>query len=180
MGKIHDYVICNPSLCIACKACEKACIKSAYKRGKLDKNRLIVLELDNMHMPNQCRQCDDAPCANVCPTATLQLKNGIVSLSENTCIGCKLCTIACPYGAIRIDAENIPSIKENNSDSLGYESVIGRKSIAVKCDTCAGNPACVDICPKGALIFIKSNKEHVFGKKLKVDVSDFIAKLGGQ
>ncbi len=178
MSKVNDFVICNPSLCIACKACEKACIKSAYSRGKLNKSRLNVLDLDEIKMPNQCRQCDDAPCANVCPTATLRLIGGIVTLSEATCIGCKLCTIACPYGAIVIDAENIPSFKENPSESLAYESVVGRKSIALKCDTCGGEPACVDICPKGALVFVKSNGEHKFGKKLKGDMNDFLKDLG--
>ena len=178
MSKVHKFVITNPDLCIACNACMKTCIKHAYMRGKLSKKRLDVLTLESGKMPNQCRQCDDAPCANVCPTAALRIANSCVELCEEICIGCKLCTIACPYGAINIDAEFPPSIIEEVERHLEAGCISGLKSIAIKCDMCDGiesGPACVSVCPTGALVFIDPVLEEcVFGKKVKGDMTPFL------
>lgn len=178
MQKVHKFVITNPELCIACNACVKACIKNAYMRGKLSKKRLDVLSLESGKMPNQCRQCDDAPCANVCPTSALRIANSCVELCEEICIGCKLCTIACPYGAINIDAEFPPSIIEEVERHLEAGCISGLKSIAIKCDMCHGlesGPACVGVCPTGALVMIDPVLgEGKFGKKVKGDMTPFL------
>lgn len=178
MSKVHKFVITNPDLCIACNACMKACIKHAYMRGKLSKKRLDVLTLETGKMPNQCRQCDDAPCAHVCPTGSLRIANGCVELCEEICIGCKLCTIACPYGAIHIDAEFPPSIQEEIERHLEAGCISGLKSIAIKCDLCDGietGPACVSGCPTGALVMVDPvSGECKFGKKVKGDMTPFL------
>lgn len=178
MSKVHKFVITNPDMCIACNACMKTCVKHAYMRGKLSKKRLDVLTLESGKMPNQCRQCDDAPCANVCPTGSLRIANGCVELCEEICIGCKLCTIACPYGAINIDAEFPPSIQEEVERNLEAGCISGLKSIAIKCDMCDGiesGPACVSVCPTGALVFIDPvSGECGFGKKVKGDMAPFL------
>ncbi len=181
MSKAHRFVITNPDLCIACNACMKTCVKHAYVRGKLSKKRLDVLSLESGKMPNQCRQCDDAPCANVCPTGALRIANACIELHEEICIGCKLCTIACPYGAITIEAEYPPSIIDEVERDLEAGCISGLKSIAIKCDMCDGiesGPACVDICPKGALLLIDTaNNEFKLGKKLKADIRPFILEV---
>lgn len=181
MSKIHKFVICNPELCIACNACVKKCVKNAYIRGRLNKTRLDVLKLESGNMINQCRQCDDAPCANVCPTSALRISNSYVELHEEICIGCKLCTIACPYGAMHIDADYMPSVHDEVERDLEAGCVSGLKSIAIKCDLCDGSesgPACVQVCPKGALVMLNPiSKEHMFGKKLKADMTPFIEKI---
>jgi len=60
-----------------------------------------------VHFPKSCLHCDDAPCVTVCPTgASLKREeDGIVLVDEDKCIGCKLCSWACPYGAREYDAE---------------------------------------------------------------------------
>ncbi len=178
MPKVNQFVITNPDMCIACNACMKACVKHAYIRGKLAKTRLDVLTLESGKMPNQCRQCDDAPCANVCPTGALHITNSCVDLCEEICIGCKLCTIACPYGAIHIDAEFPPSILDEVERHLEAGCINGLKSIAIKCDMCNGiesGPACVSICPTGALVFVDPiSGECQFGKKVKGDLAPFL------
>jgi len=178
MSKVHKFVITNSDLCIACNACMKTCVKNAYARGKLSKKRLDVLSLESGKMPNQCRQCDDAPCANVCPTGALRIANSCVELCEEICIGCKLCTIACPYGAINIDAEFPPSIIEEVERHLEAGCISGLKSIAIKCDMCDGiesGPACVSACPTGALVMVDPVLgECKFGKKVKGDMTPFL------
>ena len=98
--KKHKFVIADSKRCIGCATCMAACFKSAYERGKLSRARLSVLREASGVMPTQCRQCDDGPCANVCPTGALRFNDNCIELHEEICIGCKMCTIACPYGAI--------------------------------------------------------------------------------
>ncbi|WP_024789920.1 4Fe-4S dicluster domain-containing protein [Lebetimonas sp. JH292] len=161
----NKFVIANPEVCIGCATCMAACYKSAYERGKLATPRLIVTRTFNGVMPNQCRQCDDAPCANVCPVGALTFGEDCIELHEEICIGCKLCTIACPFGAIRPAAETMPSVDYalEPDAMLTLESVAGLKTVAVKCDLCKGReggPACVEACPTGALMFLEPNKQE--------------------
>lgn len=51
-------------------------------------------------MPVQCRHCEDAPCLKVCPVQAISQVDGAVQLNEGLCIGCNLCAVACPFGAI--------------------------------------------------------------------------------
>lgn len=58
-----------------------------------------------VHFPKSCLHCDDAPCVTVCPTGASykRSEDGIVLVAEDLCIGCKLCSWACPYGAREYD-----------------------------------------------------------------------------
>ena len=51
--------------------------------------------------------CSDAPCVTVCPTGASYKReeDGIVLVNPDTCIGCKLCSWSCPYGAREYDEE---------------------------------------------------------------------------
>jgi len=77
-------------------------------------------------------QCDDAPCVVVCPSAALVRHSGTnaVLVVEERCVGCRMCALACPFGAI------------------SYWDGKARK-----CDLCGGKPECVRFCPPGALRF---------------------------
>ncbi len=126
-------------------------------------------------MPVQCRHCDDAPCSKVCPVEAIRQTGDCVQLNESLCIGCNLCAVACPFGAIQSGGSRpvavatsydtyIPcSIRSSNpstsaglrcfgEDLLSWEP--GVRSIAVKCDLCefrSDGPACVGACPSQAL-----------------------------
>ena len=152
----NQFVISNPNICIGCATCMAGCYESAIERGKLPVPRLIVTRSKSGTMPNQCRQCDDAPCANICPVGALSFGSDSIEISEDTCIGCKMCTIACPFGAIRMETE-IPSSSYSDSE---VSLLTGLKTKAVKCDLCFGRedgPACVEVCPTGALSLITSH-----------------------
>lgn len=46
-----------------------------------------------------CMHCDDPPCVKVCPVAaTYKDEEGIIRQNYSRCIGCRFCTVACPYG----------------------------------------------------------------------------------
>ena len=46
-----------------------------------------------------CMHCENPPCIKVCPVqATYRDEEGLVRQDYNRCIGCRFCTVACPYG----------------------------------------------------------------------------------
>jgi len=84
-----------------------------------------------------CQHCTEAACVKVCPTSAMHYTDdGTVGLSAEKCIGCKYCIAACPF--------DIPQFSE-------------REGISRKCWQCQNrtqnglSPACVAICPTGAL-----------------------------
>ncbi len=60
-----------------------------------------------VHFPRSCLHCENAACVTVCPTGASYKRSsdGIVLVDEEKCIGCKLCSWACPYGAREFDVE---------------------------------------------------------------------------
>ena len=102
-----------------------------------------------MKPPISCRQCENAPCARICPTGALQQDDGIVTMNAQICSGCQLCIMACPYGAISLESIGLPSA---TSETMAQKSM---RSVAVRCDLCKdwmkregkSVPACVEACP---------------------------------
>ncbi len=59
-----------------------------------------------VNFPRSCLHCEEPACVTVCPTGASykRAEDGIVLVNPETCIGCKLCSWACPYGAREYDA----------------------------------------------------------------------------
>jgi len=156
----HNHIIyANPEKCIGCKKCEMACVsahihipyKEAKKRGLPVIPRIKVIKVDDVKYPIQCHHCADAPCAAACPFGLIHRVDDAVIVNEEMCVGCKMCVMACPFGAIEVGVE-------------GELAFAGRKNhaSAKKCDLCqawradTGKEvcACVEACPKHALEII--------------------------
>lgn len=71
-----------------------------------------------------------------CPVNAIALDpaTGAKVVLESVCVGCAVCTIACPYGTVFYNPET-------------------RK--AFKCDLCGGDPACVTACPTEAIAYVE-------------------------
>ena len=49
-------------------------------------------------IPRPCMHCDDPACIKVCPVqATYKTEEGVVLIDYERCIGCRFCTVACPF-----------------------------------------------------------------------------------
>ena len=61
-----------------------------------------------VHFPRSCLHCEEPDCVTVCPTGASykRAEDGIVLVNPDTCIGCKLCSWACPYGAREYDHDD--------------------------------------------------------------------------
>ncbi len=54
-----------------------------------------------LFMSDSCKHCTDAGCLNACPTSSIiRTDMGNVFVQQETCIGCKYCIAACPWGVI--------------------------------------------------------------------------------
>ena len=75
---------------------------------------------------------------HACPVEAIVLDaaTGAKIVREDVCVGCKVCTIACPFGTINYVAE------------------LGKVQ---KCDLCGGEPACAKACPTGAITFVDAD-----------------------
>jgi len=131
--------------CIGCHACTIAC--KAEHDIPVGVNRCWVKTVEKgvfpttqrFFFPVLCNQCDEAPCARICPTnALFKRRDGIVDLHGDSCIGCRACMVACPYDQLFIDPNT---------------------HTAEKCNFCANRvenellPACVSVCPTECRIF---------------------------
>jgi len=146
-------IYCDITKCIGCRSCEMACvvehskskdIYSALKEKPLPKKRVKAESSGKTIISLHCQHCQDAPCITACMSGALSKdeKTGATIQDTDKCVGCWMCVMTCPFGAIVRDVEN---------------------HIAVKCDLCPDREtyACVVACPTGALF---SGTEEEFRK----------------
>lgn len=128
-----------PEKCTGCAQCEIACSMHHTNTFNPSKSRIRVFKFhdEGRFVPYTCTQCAEAWCQRACPTGaiTINQSTGAKVVSDATCVGCKVCTISCPFGTIN------------------YVEDSGK---VAKCDLCSGDPACVKACPTGAIVFVNS------------------------
>ena len=98
------------------------------------------------YLTRPCMHCDNAPCIKVCPVqATYIDQEGVVRQDYNRCIGCRLCTVACPYGVRYFNWEAPPWSPEMarhiNPDSVSVDGSlegppVRPKGVVEKCTFC--------------------------------------------
>ena len=131
----------------ACTGC-KACVAACHSLNGLDDGEswrsVTMLSGGTTIAPFQqtvtsaCHHCVDPACLNGCPVDAYEKDpvTGIVVHLDDQCIGCRYCTLSCPY--------EVPQYNK-------------RSGIVRKCDMCHGRlvageaPACVQACPNGAI-----------------------------
>jgi Fe-S-cluster-containing hydrogenase component 2 len=76
---------------------------------------------------------------HACPVEAIVYneQTGSKDVIGDVCVGCKVCTLACPFGTVN------------------YDTV---RKIVYKCDLCGGDPACAKACPTQAITYVDA--EH--------------------
>ena len=142
-------LVIDPGKCTNCEQCEFAC--SYANEGELNiaksRIRVFVFHTEERFVPYTCTQCDEAWCQQVCPVnaITTDPETGAKIVHDNLCVGCKVCTIACPFGAVN------------------YNASTGK---VIKCNLCGGDPACAIACPTDAIVY--SDVEQAGYEKMKM------------
>jgi len=90
--------------------------------------------------------CEDAACVTVCPTGASykRAEDGIVLVDQDKCMGCNLCSWACPYGARELDRESGTMKKCTLCVDRIYDTKLPFEE---------RQPACVLTCPTHARMF---------------------------
>jgi len=124
--------------CVGCQSCMFACSRRQEVAG-LTKSCIGVRSIGGMERGFTvivCRACDNPPCARVCPTDALLLREGGgVRLDMKKCIGCGHCREACLIGAIHWDdTTNKPMICIHCGYCVEFcsHSVLGMRKKEVK------------------------------------------------
>lgn len=143
-------IIHKQEVCMGCKLCEVYCL-TAHSRTKnvlfaytkelpKAKSRTRVEQKGAETLSVQCKHCEEAPCVQACMTGAMKkLPDGEVLCDTDRCVGCWMCIMVCPFGAI--------------------DRNIADEAVSNKCDLCKDRdiPACVENCPNRALIFQETN-----------------------
>ncbi len=135
-----NSLLIDATKCTGCLQCEMAC--SFENHGTINPSLSRIKVFDFHHsgkkVPYTCTQCDEAWCMRACPVDAIKTDaaTGAKVVLEQSCVGCKVCTIACPFGTVN------------------YVASTGKVQ---KCDLCGGKPACAAACPTGAITFVDAS-----------------------
>lgn len=136
---VRDYAKCH-----GCRECETACAMASGIRTESSRPRVraIIWDLEGWGVSVSCQHCQDPPCMSVCPREAIGRDETLnrVMVDYDSCIGCKMCVAACPFGAMDFDA--------------GCK----RGKRVVKCDLCDGDPLCAKLCAYEAIQYVDENE----------------------
>jgi len=138
--------------------------------------------LRERQLPVLCNHCENPPCVRVCPTtATWKRDDGVVMMDMHRCIGCRYCTVACPYGSRSFNWKDPRPYIEKLDPVFPTRT----KGVVEKCNFCAERlargerPACVEKCREGALTFGDIRKESSPVRKALNDAGFTIRRKAG-
>lgn len=163
---VNRFITIEPDRCIGCGTCRSACHDGHYEAGLQSEPRLALVHVDAVTAAVACHQCEGAPCLQVCPVNAIEHHNNMIHVIEQACVGCRLCAVACPFGAIHPSGTSVAGVA-----GIAYDTPIHGASLsclltwdpgvytcAVKCDLCSfdpeGGPHCVQACPTNALRYV--------------------------
>ena len=146
----HEILVI-PGKCDGCEGradCVEACKKANKKNKKINESMITVKKHNDNYIPILCHNCGHAPCVSACMSgARTKTASGWVETDYSKCVGCWMCIMTCPFGAIKR---------------------VGDEHVARKCEGCTSEeiPPCVSACKPGALKLISAN-ELTYNKRLK-------------
>lgn len=131
---MSTYAMLNDlTKCIGCRACQVACKEwNQLEYGRTyftnTRNNPPVLEsetytrIEYKYLPDMdpslperwyyrrhmCHHCETPGCVSICPVGALEKRpEGPTAHDPETCIGCRMCQLACPFGVPKYEADTI-------------------------------------------------------------------------
>jgi Fe-S-cluster-containing dehydrogenase component len=130
--------------CTGCRLCALACslIKTGTCNPVRSRIRIADWKEKGLIVPVICQDCEEPVCMVCCPVEAISRnpETGSVDINREICTNCKICIKVCPFGGPIFD----PVAKE-----------------VILCDHCGGDPACVDVCTRGALDYSRVDSDGV-------------------
>ena len=153
--------------CTGCKTCETVCSLKNTGRVQPSRSRIKIVRYEKLgeyhnYLPMVCLQCTTPLCVEACPTnaITRDETTGAMTVDDAACVGCRICSMACPIGGISVDPVS---------------------NIAFKCDLCDGDPECVKYCDTEAISYVPLDKLDSSMKRSKsVKISELYALMRGE
>lgn len=149
-------LLIDTAMCGECDDCVSACHEEngvkGHGRPATDAHWIRKLEVRDRRtgyaqaVPMLCQHCANAPCVDVCPTgASMRRADGIVLVDKHTCIGCRYCVMACPFGARSFIHEKVTGQK---ADVPRGKGTVEACTMCVHRVDRGEEPACVAACNK--------------------------------
>ena len=158
----------NYNKCCGCRSCEIACSVKHFGEFNPELSRIRVYDFFHglFQVPTACWGCrswwaeKEAPCVEACPVEALSWYQGddklnVPVIDEEGCTQCLSCIDACRAKAMRVNP---------------------RTSFPMVCDRCGGDPACIKVCPTGAIegYTVPTDMECFYGSDSPEDVAEKI------
>jgi protein NrfC len=174
------FLVVDMKKCQGCGTCMMSCSLAHTGTASYSLSRIQILQDSFVDWPNdlaiaQCRQCQNAPCVEVCPTGANRADGAfghVRHIDQKLCIGCKSCIAACPFTPDRVQWDRA-------------------RRKAQKCDLCADTPylgekggpggvqACVRVCPVNAIAFVRDMPDQTREDAYHVNLRDWVWKRLG-
>lgn len=166
------FLLVDLKKCQGCGTCMMACALAHTGAASYSLSRIQIQQDPFANWPEDifmatCRQCQDAPCVEVCPVRPVRANKpnpdygNVRMIDPKLCIGCRLCFTRCPYIPSRIQWN--PEIQKSQKCDLCVDTpYLGEKGGP------GGTQACVKVCPVNAIAFTKIRPDQ------KIEESYFV------